>query len=96
MTGTLTSGDGCVLLVEGGNRYPVVWPSGTVVEATDPLTIALPSGDQLREGDQVSGSGGYAYADALDIDVPEACLNEWGEVAVFNPGDDPTTDPGSD
>lgn len=89
VAGTLMIEDGCVLLDQDGNRFPVVWPSGTSVEATDPLTIELPSGEQLREGDQVSGGGGYPYADALDIDVPAVCLNEWGEVAVFNPDDDP-------
>lgn len=87
--GTLTTGDGCVMLDQDGNRFPVVWPSGTSVEATDPLVIELPSGEQLREGDQVNGGGGYPYADTLDIEVPEACLNEWGELAVFNPDDDP-------
>lgn len=66
----------------------MVWPSGTSVETTDPLVIELPSGEQVREGDQVSGGGGYPYADTLDIEVPEACLNEWGEVAVFNPDED--------
>lgn len=89
VVGTLTTADGCVLLDQDGNRSPVVWPSGTSVEATDPLVIELPSGEQLREGDQVSGGGGYLNADTLDIDVPEACLNEWGEVAVFNAADEP-------
>lgn len=86
--GTLTTGDGCVMLDQDGNRFPVVWPSGTSVEGTDPLVVELPSGEQLSEGDQVSGGGGYPYADTLDIEVPQACLNEWGEVAVFNPDDD--------
>ena len=67
----------------------MVWPSGTSVEATDPLVIELPSGERLREGDQVSGGGGYPHADTLEISVPQACLNEWGEVAMFNPDDDP-------
>ena len=89
VVGTLTTGGGCVLLDQDGNRFPVVWPSGTSVETTNPLVIELPSGEQLREGDQVSGGGGYPYAETLDIEVPEACLNEWGEVAVFNPDDDP-------
>lgn len=87
--GTLTTGGGCVMLGQDGNRFPVVWPSGTSVEATDPLVLELPSGEPLREGDQVSGGGGYPYADTLDIEVPDACLNEWGELAVFNPDDDP-------
>ena len=89
IVGTLTTGDGCVLLDQDSGRFPVVWPSGTTVEGTDPLVIELPSGERVREGDRVRGGGGYPYADTLDIDVPEACLNEWGEVAVFNPDDDP-------
>jgi hypothetical protein len=89
--GTLTTADGCVLLDQDGNRFPVVWPHGTSVEATDPLIIELPSGEQLREGEQVSGGGGYLKAETLDIDVPEACLNESDEVAVFNVRDDPRT-----
>lgn len=87
VVGTLTTGNGCVLLDQDGNRFPVVWPNGTSVEGTDPLVIELPSGEELREGDRVSGAGGYLKD--LDIDVPEACLNESGEVAVFNPHDDP-------
>ena len=89
IVGTLTTGDGCVLLDQDSGRFPVVWPSGTTVESTDPLVIELPSGERLREGERVRGGGGYPYADTLDIDVPDACRNEWGEVAVFNPDDDP-------
>ena len=87
--GTLATGDGCVMLDQDGNRLPVVWPSGTSVEGTDPLVVELPSGEQLREGDQVRGGGGYPYADTLGLEIPQSCLNEWGEVAVFNPDDDP-------
>lgn len=87
--GTLTIGSGCVMLDQDGNLFPAVWPSGTSVEGTDPLVVELPSGEQLREGDQVVGGGGYPYADTLDIEDPGGCLNEWGEVAMFNPDDDP-------
>lgn len=94
VVGALTSADGCVLLERDDTRFPVVWPSGTSVASTDPLTIALPSGEELNLGDQVSGGGGYLSPDRANIAVPDACLNEYGEVAVFNPDDDPVRDPG--
>lgn len=90
VTGLLTAADGCVLLDRDGDRFPVVWPRGTSVEATDPLVIRMPSGEELRAGDRVRGGGGYLSADILDVDVPQRCLGEHGEVAVFNPDDDPT------
>lgn len=87
--GALTVADGCVLLDEGENQYPVVWPSGTAVASADPLVIELPSGDEAHLGDEIQGGGGFLEAGRLGIDVPDECLNEWGEVAVFNPDDDP-------
>lgn len=93
VSGALAAADGCVLLEQGEGRYPVVWPSGTSVAGTDPLVIELPSGDQVHLGDEVGGGGGYLSADRLGIDVPDECLNEYGEVAVFNPGDDPAVNP---
>lgn len=93
VAGALTSADGCVLLERGDTRFPVVWPSGTSVAGTDPLVIELPSGEELNLGDQVSGGGGYLSPDRASISVPDACLNEYGEVAVFNPDDDPVRDP---
>lgn len=92
VVGALAVADGCVLLDQDGNRFPVVWPSGTSVAGTDPLIIELPSGEQLELGDQVSGGGGYLSQERAGIDVPNACLNEYGEVAVFNPDDDPAPD----
>lgn len=91
--GTLAAADGCVLFEQGGIRHPVVWPSGTSVADTDPLVIELPSGEEIGIGDQVIGAGGYLSAEDLDIDVPDACLNEHGEVAFFNADDDPVRDP---
>ena len=94
VVGALTAADGCVLLEQDGSSYPVVWPSGTSVAGTDPLVLELPSGDQLTLGDQVTGGGGYLSPDHVGIDVPDACLNEFDEVAVFNPHDDPVRNPG--
>lgn len=93
VAGALAAADGCVLLEDGQSRYPAVWPAGTSVAGTDPLVIELPSGEQLHLGDRVAGAGGYLDAADLDLDIPDACLNEFGEVAVFNPDDDPVTDP---
>lgn len=89
VAGALTVADGCVLLEQGESQYPVVWPSGTSVAGTDPLVIELPSGEQAQLGDEIEGGGGFLEAGRLEIDVPDECLNEWGEVAVFNPDDDP-------
>jgi hypothetical protein len=74
-------------------RCPVVWPSGTSVAGADPLVIELPSGDRLELGDEVLGAGGYLSAEDLEVDVPDSCLNEQGEVAVFNPGRRPSPRP---
>lgn len=94
VSGVLAAADGCVLLEEGGSRFPVVWPSGTSVAGSDPLVIELPSGEQVHLGDRVSGGGGYSDPERLGIEVPAECLDEYGEVAVFNPDDDPAADPG--
>lgn len=94
VVGVLSVADGCVLLEQDDSRFPVVWPSGTSVSSTDPLVIELPSGAQLELGGRVSGGGGYLGAASVGIDVPDACLNEYGEVAVFNRDDDPALDGG--
>lgn len=87
--GTLTTRNGCVLLQMVGfdHAYPVIWPSGTSIAGDDPLTLRLPSGDDLILGQAVSGGGGYHYttSDQVDVDIPAQCLLESGEVAVFNP-----------
>lgn len=92
VVGVLTAADGCVLLEQDGTRYPVVWPSGTSVADADPLTVELPSGAELELGDRVRGGGGYLSAADVGIEVPDECLNEYGEVAVFNPDDDPVAE----
>ena len=94
VVGALTVADGCVLLEQDGSRSPAVWPSGTSVAGTDPLVLVLPSGERLALSDQVTGGGGYLSPDHVGIDVPDECLNEFGEVAVFNPDDDPVREPG--
>jgi hypothetical protein len=92
--GRLVLRDGCVVLEpEGlGLAYPVIWPSGTSIVQVEPLTLELPSGDELAIGQVVSGGGGYhdAASDRVEVDVPAECVPETGEVAVFNPDEDPS------
>lgn len=92
--GRLVLRDGCVLLDQEavGVAYPVIWPSRTSIVDTDPFTLRLPSGARLTVGQVVSGGGGYhqASSDHLGVDIPTACVPDTGEVAVFNPDDDPS------
>lgn len=94
--GTLAIRDGCVLLAQEdvGVAYPVIWPSGTSIASEDPLALELPSGDELAVGQRVRGAGGYhdGASPSVEVDVPPECLPETGEVAVFNPDDDPIVD----
>ena len=92
--GTLATRDGCVLLEQEGFdiAYPVVWPSGTSIVREDPLTLELPSGEELAVGQAVSGGGGNhdSSSGRVEVDIPAECVPETGEVAVFNPDDDPS------
>lgn len=90
--GTLALHDGCVVVEseETGAWYPVVWPAGTSIASDDPLAIRLPSGVELALGEKVTGSGGYHQPARVEADIPQECLPETNEIAVFNPDDDPT------
>lgn len=61
-------------------RYPVVWPAGTAITGTDPVTLRLPSGATVAVGQVVSGGGGYHSGLGL---FEEHC-SATGEAAVFN------------
>jgi hypothetical protein len=80
--------EGCVWLEAMGIRYPVVFPSGTVLEDGPPRVLVLPDGRRAEDGDRLSGAGGYLGPAAVARawtggDVPP-CLGVTGEVAVFN------------
>jgi hypothetical protein len=94
IVGVLAAADGCVLLEQNGIRFPVVWPSGTSIASPDPLVVELPSGAELSLGEHVSGGGGYLKASDVGVEVPDECLNEHDEVAVFNRDDDPVVGAG--
>lgn len=89
--GALALREGCVVLEgpDGQSWYPVVWPSGTRIDSTDPLVLALPSGDDLALGAAVTGGGGYLQPASMDVEIPASCLPATGEVAVFNARDNP-------
>ena len=73
-------------------RFPVVWPHGTSWDDSD-SAIVLSDGTLIREGDVVSGGGGYHsedfdhYTNAEGVSRLGECVdNTYGEVAVFNSG----------
>jgi hypothetical protein len=78
-------------LDEVGERYPVLWPSGTRWDG-DSQAVVTPEGEALSMGEEVYGSGGYlkiadvesrAGADAADL--ARQCIdNTYGDVAVVN------------
>lgn len=90
--GTLALRDGCVVLEweDLDVWYPVVWPARTSIASDDPFVIRLPSGAELAAGDAVTGGGGYLDPASVEAEIPEKCLPETNEIAVFNPDDDPT------
>jgi hypothetical protein len=79
---------------ELGERYPVLWPSGTRWDA-DAQAVVTPSGETLVAGDEVDGGGGYLYigdierlAGADAAELAQRCLdNTYGEIAVVNNSD---------
>lgn len=82
----------CFLLdQEEAPSYPVVWPAGTTGIADGP-GVALPNGQRAFGGDEVYGGGGYLFV-ADDFGIPDACLPDTGEVAVFNPNEDVEVNP---
>lgn len=99
--GALVSGvlelDGECLYVardEVGERYPVLWPSGTRWDA-DAQAVVTPAGETLVAGDEVDGGGGYLYIGDIErlaggdaAELAQRCLdNTYGEIAVVNNSD---------
>ena len=87
----------CIFLrqPEIDTRYPVVWPHGTSWNPSE-SAIKLPDGTLVYEGDQVYGGGGYHHEASLaeftvaeGVDLALGCVdNQYGEVAVFNSGEE--------
>lgn len=77
----------CFHLELDGSYRPVVWPSGTTVLADGP-TVVTADGKEFREGDIVSGAGGYKRATRKFGIAPECFASEGSDVvAVFNPNE---------
>ncbi len=90
--GTLALRGSCVVLeAENEGWFPVVWPAGTSIASDDPFVISLPSGLEVAVGEGVIGSGGYYEPGSVEVEVPQECLPETNEIAVFNPDDEVET-----
>lgn len=93
-------GRGYVWLTSDGRRVAVVWPVGTTA-TLDPFELHLDGiegGGSAREGDHLSGGGGYASSPArasrygIVGTLDEACVRA-AEIAVFNHYDSITVTP---
>jgi len=95
--GTLELEGDCLYIVprQRETRYPIVWPAGTMWDASQQVVITA-TDIELAIGDDASGAGGYFSAGRLqDFLGPEAaalasaCVdNKFDEVAVVNNFDD--------
>lgn len=80
--GSVTLAGDCL----GINQMAVIWPHGTTVVDTDPLTITVPGVGSLSVGDHVSGGGADFSFDHLPdgIDeVPSGCTTSGRRIMEF-------------
>lgn len=86
IVGSLTMSNGCLMVGE----FPVVWPHGTTWEPKN-QAVHLADGQVVALGDRVRGGGGYLYLSDLGADFAESLAdcptNQYGEIAVFNAGE---------
>jgi hypothetical protein len=73
----------------GGERYPVVWPSGTRLahDHDEVVGVEVPGFGDITVGDWVSGGGGYLERAGIHADLPEVspeCLGDYAEYAVLD------------
>lgn len=74
-----------------GERYPILWPSGTEWDA-DNQSVVTSGGESMPIGGEVLGGGGFLYLDAVDrlagsdaADLARACVgNTSGQIAIVN------------
>ena len=77
--------------LDGDYRYPIVWPSGTTWDETQP-SVVTPEGEQIAVGSTVSGGGGYfnlghveEIAGVEAHALAKSCVdNAYDEIAVVN------------
>jgi hypothetical protein len=84
--GPLALSGGCLLVGD----FPVIWPYGTTWDA-QAQAVRLSDGQVVALGDRVSGGGGYPYLSDLGTELAEPLAdcptNKYGEVAMFNAGE---------
>lgn len=87
ISGTLTITDaGCVgLLDEQGNAFPAVWPRGTKVTASSPVVIEVPGLGAKRQGDRLSGAGGYYAVESRSAlkEVADRCRWSGDVIGIY-------------
>lgn len=80
-SGTMDFSTGCVVLDQGGiggERYVVIWPSGTTFERVDDVLSVVVGDLAIHDGDVLSlGGGAYkgrAEVEGLTGSIPSVCL----------------------
>lgn len=73
---------GCVgITTDSGESYPVVWPGGTVLRESSPVSIEIPGVGVKGPGDAIKGAGGAYPVDKRDVLRPIGERCDWtGEV----------------
>lgn len=65
---------------EFDQRYPVVWPAGTAISESGPLTLELPDGGAIEVGQEVVGAGGFDS----EVNIFDGRCSSTGQTAIFN------------
>lgn len=63
----------------------MIWPAGTRIAATDPVTLSVRGGTRVINGYDVHGGGGHCPMERFSELIPQPCPESSGEVARFNP-----------
>lgn len=80
ISGTLTVTEaGCVGLADQeGSTFPAVWPRGTTLTSASPVTLYVPVLGIKRQGDKISGTGGYCAVEGRTSLKEVAVRCHWG------------------
>ncbi|MGB5169046.1 MAG: hypothetical protein WBN71_11895 [Acidimicrobiia bacterium] len=85
LTGTVVLNGACLELHSmSGETYAIAWPKGTTWDENE-VAVLLSNGRLVRDGDSISGGGGYHSYSSLDpVTVSAARDCGVGQVAVLN------------
>lgn len=87
LSGVLTVEGGCVGLGDdAGMVRPVVWPRGTSIASTDPMTLTFASGAEATVGATIIGAGVEVSPDEVDADIAPRCLADDLPATFEGPG----------